>query len=239
MQRSHAIIYTSEHAPKPKEHETKLLRPIYVKPATPREKLDRAARLNYAKLYTIEHNVKVWFIGKVASKFEKQLIDDYNKINKPLSDPRAARNSSTPSTASKDTTMPHQIPPSTSQPTNNAAHGAYTIDSNAYPSNSNSQTSTYDQEWQSKNESSHGASSSSYVVHQPEIATTYPSYSAPSAGAPAYQSSGGSNQYQTSPSPNYASASNYPHMNPRPHVSAAHFYQQQTYERDETLYDED
>jgi hypothetical protein len=49
-----------------------------------RHKLDDASRLNYAKQYTIEYNVKVWFIGKISSDSEWQLRTDYNKVQPPL-----------------------------------------------------------------------------------------------------------------------------------------------------------
>lgn len=39
--------------------------PICVEPTEPRHRLDVTSRLNYAKVYTVEHNVKVCFIGKI------------------------------------------------------------------------------------------------------------------------------------------------------------------------------
>lgn len=41
-------------------------RPIAVYPSTPREKLDQMSRLNFGKIYTVEHNVKVRDVGKVT-----------------------------------------------------------------------------------------------------------------------------------------------------------------------------
>jgi hypothetical protein len=50
-------------------------------PDTPRLKLDPAARMNYAKVYTLEHNVKLHFVGRIAPKYEQQVILDYKRIN--------------------------------------------------------------------------------------------------------------------------------------------------------------
>lgn len=47
----------------------------------PRESLDLSSRLNYAKVYTVEHNVKVCFIGRIHSKSENQFVSDFNSIN--------------------------------------------------------------------------------------------------------------------------------------------------------------
>lgn len=49
---------------------------------TPQDKLNAASRLNYAKIYTVEHNVKVLFIGKIASEHVHRLVDTYNRISK-------------------------------------------------------------------------------------------------------------------------------------------------------------
>ncbi|KAH7385003.1 hypothetical protein BKA64DRAFT_154737 [Cadophora sp. MPI-SDFR-AT-0126] len=47
-------------------------------------KLDPLSRLNYAKTYTVEHNVKVCFIGKVANRSERYLVADFNDVHPPL-----------------------------------------------------------------------------------------------------------------------------------------------------------
>lgn len=39
--------------------------PICIEPMDPKEKLDPESRLNYAKPHAVEHNLKVFFIGKV------------------------------------------------------------------------------------------------------------------------------------------------------------------------------
>ncbi|TVY18997.1 hypothetical protein LARI1_G004116 [Lachnellula arida] len=62
----HAIIYSG--ATPPEEFQDEFLRngPIQAIPKTARDKLDPASRVNYAKIYTVEHNVKVQFIGRIA-----------------------------------------------------------------------------------------------------------------------------------------------------------------------------
>jgi hypothetical protein len=81
----HAVIYTGK-APLMKEREKITKRAIRMIPINPKHKLDNASRLNYAKLYTIEHNVKVQFIGAVAPKYEQQVVIDYNATHQPLPD---------------------------------------------------------------------------------------------------------------------------------------------------------
>ena len=58
-------------------------------PVNARHKLDSKSRILYSKLYTVEYNVKVWFIGKIDKKSEMQLVSDYNKIHPPLGDRRS------------------------------------------------------------------------------------------------------------------------------------------------------
>jgi hypothetical protein len=60
--------------------------PIRVEVLDPSYKLDPMSRLNYAKLYTGEHNVKILFIGKIISKCEQVVVDAYNATHRPLPD---------------------------------------------------------------------------------------------------------------------------------------------------------
>jgi len=53
-------------------------------PIDSRQKLDPTARLNYAKVYTVEYNVKVWFIGEIHPRSEPQLAMDFNRVHPPL-----------------------------------------------------------------------------------------------------------------------------------------------------------
>ncbi|PQE19804.1 hypothetical protein CJF32_00008758 [Rutstroemia sp. NJR-2017a WRK4] len=80
----HAIIYTEQPDMMYGELERGLTRrPIRVIPSEPQHKLDPASRLNYAKIYTVEHNVKVWFIGKLAPESEEPVVTNYNEVNPP------------------------------------------------------------------------------------------------------------------------------------------------------------
>jgi hypothetical protein len=76
----HTIIYTSDR-PKLKPGEYLTNKALRMVPDNPRERLDPASRMNYAKLYTVEHNVKVYFIGQIHLKYERQLEDDYLRIH--------------------------------------------------------------------------------------------------------------------------------------------------------------
>jgi hypothetical protein len=60
------------------------MRSIKFSPDNPRHRLDDASRLNYAKTYTVEYNVKVWFIGKIHADFEWKVRTDYNRVHPPL-----------------------------------------------------------------------------------------------------------------------------------------------------------
>ena len=56
----HTIIYTEKAIAARGEKERGLTKkPIKVIPSSPRHKLDSFSRLNYAKTYTVEYNVKV------------------------------------------------------------------------------------------------------------------------------------------------------------------------------------
>jgi hypothetical protein len=54
-------------------------------PKLPSYKLDRASRLNYAKVYTIEYNVKVKFIGKIHPDSSPKVVANYNELHPPIS----------------------------------------------------------------------------------------------------------------------------------------------------------
>jgi len=86
----HAIIYTEDKnnkGEKPTEApgEEKLYNvPIRMNPRTPRDQLDPLSRLNYAKVYTIEYNVKVCFIGEIAEDSKDDFGRSYNQKRLPL-----------------------------------------------------------------------------------------------------------------------------------------------------------
>jgi hypothetical protein len=66
---SHAIAYMSNSHPVRLASETGMTKqPICIDPAGPDQRLHQMTRINFAKIYTIEHNVKVKNIGTVAGK---------------------------------------------------------------------------------------------------------------------------------------------------------------------------
>jgi hypothetical protein len=78
----HTIICTEKPTTLPGERERGLhMKPIRVIPVNARHKLHQASRLDYAKLYTVEFNVKVCFIGQVHKSSIEQLILDYKSFH--------------------------------------------------------------------------------------------------------------------------------------------------------------
>ncbi|KUJ07131.1 uncharacterized protein LY89DRAFT_368817 [Mollisia scopiformis] len=59
-------------------------KPLKIVAKNPRHKLADTSRLNYAKTYTVEYNVKVWFIGNVHKDSMWHLITDFNQVHPPL-----------------------------------------------------------------------------------------------------------------------------------------------------------
>jgi hypothetical protein len=86
----HAQIFTlrkgAKKAPPLLPGEQLSKRAIRVEPISPSHKLHPLSRINYAKLYTVEHNIKVYFIGRVAKRYEQLVITDYNNTHRPLPD---------------------------------------------------------------------------------------------------------------------------------------------------------
>jgi hypothetical protein len=64
--------------------ETLQNKPIRMDPKTLRDQLDPLSRLNYAKIYTVEYNVKVSFIGKIHPKSVGDFCRAYNLKHQPL-----------------------------------------------------------------------------------------------------------------------------------------------------------
>lgn len=81
----HAVIYWKSY-PGLFDGEDITKKSIRVEITDPSHKLDPASRLNYAKVYTVEHNVKVHFIGQVAKSYEQKVVDDYKRTHPPLAD---------------------------------------------------------------------------------------------------------------------------------------------------------
>ena len=57
------------------------LDPIRVEISQNHLELDELSRLNYANPHTVEDNVKVCFIGRVAKRYERQLAQDFTRVN--------------------------------------------------------------------------------------------------------------------------------------------------------------
>jgi hypothetical protein len=83
---THAAVYSSAKGPSflPGEDILMKKRPVKIDVKDPSEKLDPLSRLNYAKLYTVEHNVKVYFIGSVARKCEMDVAASFNAEHSPV-----------------------------------------------------------------------------------------------------------------------------------------------------------
>jgi len=75
---THAIIFTGEEPPKPLPGEPSLggvsIRMIG---NSKRHKLDEESRLNYAKVYAVEYNVKVYFIGRIHEDYLTTVLAEY------------------------------------------------------------------------------------------------------------------------------------------------------------------
>ncbi|CZR67032.1 uncharacterized protein PAC_16931 [Phialocephala subalpina] len=74
---NHAAVYPSDsNAPSfPAENLTKSPYPIIVE--NPSESIDRMSRLNFGKVYTVEHNLKVLKVGRIPDECHERLQDDY------------------------------------------------------------------------------------------------------------------------------------------------------------------
>lgn len=76
----HAIIYSTRDAPKELDGEPKLHKsPIRVVLDSRREKLKPQSRVNYSKIYTVEHNVKVCFIGRIHEEYKATFLLDFQR----------------------------------------------------------------------------------------------------------------------------------------------------------------
>jgi hypothetical protein len=76
----HAMIYTGSKAPKEVSGEKKLnKKPVRVQNLSERDKLAPESRVNYSKVYTIEHNVKVCFIGEVHKDSQAVFFADFKR----------------------------------------------------------------------------------------------------------------------------------------------------------------
>ena len=74
-------MYTGNEVPSKLKGETKLRKDaINIVPVKPQEKLDALSRVNLAKTYPVEHNVKVKEVGKVNQAHLKKLIGYWKNL---------------------------------------------------------------------------------------------------------------------------------------------------------------
>ncbi|MCJ1473016.1 hypothetical protein MMC13_001665 [Lambiella insularis] len=74
-QKEHCIVYTGRVAPKPLPGESKMKKdPIEMEPVNSSEKLDLLSRVDLAKTYPVEHNVRVKEVGMVSKVHLKRLL---------------------------------------------------------------------------------------------------------------------------------------------------------------------
>lgn len=72
----HGIVYERGQKSKRLDGESSLgFAPVRVEMTEEGEKISRESRVNYSKLVTVEHNVKVFFIGRVYSS-DWQIVGD-------------------------------------------------------------------------------------------------------------------------------------------------------------------
>jgi hypothetical protein len=77
---AHAVIFMKNSTPTIARGEPKMTKkPIAVVPVSPDKKLDPMSRINFAKIYTVEHNVKVKHIGKVDEEYVHTLMGYYSR----------------------------------------------------------------------------------------------------------------------------------------------------------------
>ncbi|KAF1816950.1 hypothetical protein P152DRAFT_4804 [Eremomyces bilateralis CBS 781.70] len=86
----HAIIHTGEVPPSPLPGENAvrgeepMRKPIRVTARTRSDKLDKISRINYNKIFTVEHNVKVFEFGEVHHSYHSRLFANFNAVNQPI-----------------------------------------------------------------------------------------------------------------------------------------------------------
>lgn len=79
----HAVIYMQGTEPQVGSSEPHMTKePLEVAPASPDQKLDFMSRLNFGKVYTVEHNVKVLPVGKITERsmprFQSYAKNEFN-----------------------------------------------------------------------------------------------------------------------------------------------------------------
>ncbi|CAG8892105.1 unnamed protein product [Penicillium egyptiacum] len=72
----HAVIHMRGDRPRTVESEPRMAKdPLEVDPARPDQKLDCMSRVNFGKVYTVEHNVKVLPVGKITEESRARFLE--------------------------------------------------------------------------------------------------------------------------------------------------------------------
>ncbi|KAJ5773827.1 hypothetical protein N7457_008723 [Penicillium paradoxum] len=75
----HAVIYMRGDEPHSSRAEPRMIKePLEVEPAKADQKLDRMSRVNFGKIYTVEHNVKVLPVGKITEASQAKFLEYAN-----------------------------------------------------------------------------------------------------------------------------------------------------------------
>jgi len=79
----HAIAFTSSTEPTPEERErdgNQMLPGIRIVPRTRQIKLDKMSRIDFSRMYTVEHNVKVFDAGMVHRSHRGRLKEQWVSV---------------------------------------------------------------------------------------------------------------------------------------------------------------
>jgi hypothetical protein len=82
----HCIVYTDRDGPtmldgeEPGPGEIPMLSSVQVRPRSRQEKMFPASRINFGKMYTVEHNVKVYDFGDVRSGYITSLVEQWKWV---------------------------------------------------------------------------------------------------------------------------------------------------------------
>lgn len=97
VKRDHSIVYTGAVPPQPRHNELPvgnekgMMEPIGVKTTVHGERLDKMSRINFGKIYTVEHNVKVYDFGNVKPSCIRLFVLNFEKVWNIISDPSSRR----------------------------------------------------------------------------------------------------------------------------------------------------
>ena len=97
MKHHHSIVYTGAAPPQPRHNELPvgnekgMMEPIGVKATVHGERLDKMSRINFGKIYTVEHNVKVYDFGNVKPSSIRLFVLNFEKVWSIIPDPSSRR----------------------------------------------------------------------------------------------------------------------------------------------------